>query len=820
MRARKRHDPQRRSDGFVATYEKGIPRRTSVLARFLILFTFIAWLVYIVEQSSRLNEVGYGLSAALETGLSLILVSALTLSALAYLLARLGYFERLAVHRRTPFAEMDDEFDLDQPSATVLVPSYREDIRVIRQTLLSAALQEYAELRIVLLIDDPPGSQDPAQERLLQQARDVPGEIVDLLEPQYQLYKAALEKFEEGYKVLGPSSQAELEGLAELYLGASDWLGGLANDTCTAPDADHTDEFLAAEVFDRLGADLTSTAKALQQAASTQDATISKHRLRQLHRRLVWIFHADVWSFERKQFASLSHEPNKAMNLNSYLSLMGKRYSIETSPGARVLVERSDAADGLEIPDSDYVVTLDADSVLLPEYCLRLVHFMEQPENARIAVAQTPYSSYPGAGSALERIAGATTDVQHIVHQGLVRFGATFWVGANAVLRKSAVDELRSESMEKGFPIARYIADRTVIEDTESSVDLRSRGWQLYNYPERLSYSATPPDFGSLVVQRKRWANGGLLVLGRLSRLFRDRKDTSSGVTVAEVFLRFSYLASISWVSLGLTVLLLFPFDQRLLSVVAVATSLPYFFATASDLHRCGYHRRDVFGVYALNLILLPVNLAGTLSSIMQAIGGHKVDFARTPKVKDRTSAPLIFVIAPFLLLLWSAYSAARDIDDGVYIRAVFAGTNTLALLYALVVYIGPIAALVDVAAGLREKTRVPVKARSQSGSEVPEWAAVLFVGEGAEEDVDWTAPLALALSSRDQLLTVQGGVKTGPIALGPITEAPPTSEAEGDLVPSHAGSATADSEAEAEGAPMIDLRLATASKEPFWVSR
>ena len=63
-----------------------------------------------------------------------------------------------------------------------------------------------------------------------------------------------------------------------------------------------------------------------------------------------------------------------------------------------------------------------------------------------------------------------------------------------------------------GWPIRRYIQDRTVIEDTESSIDLATHGWSLLNYPERLSYSATPPDFGSLCIQRHRWANGGLLI--------------------------------------------------------------------------------------------------------------------------------------------------------------------------------------------------------------------------------------------------------------------------------------------------------------------
>jgi hypothetical protein len=50
------------------------------------------------------------------------------------------------------------------------------------------------------------------------------------------------------------------------------------------------------------------------------------------------------------------------------------------------------------------------------------------------------------------------------------------------------------------------IADRTIIEDTESSIDLIVRGWSLYNYPSRLAYSATPADFGSLLIQRRRWA--------------------------------------------------------------------------------------------------------------------------------------------------------------------------------------------------------------------------------------------------------------------------------------------------------------------------
>ena len=186
------------------------------------------------------------------------------------------------------------------------------------------------------------------------------------------------------------------------------------------------------------------------------------------------------------------------MNLNSYIGLMGGSYREVDVPGGGRALLRTDGVPDLEVPDPDYVLTLDADSLLLPEYCLRIVHLLEQAEHERVAVAQTPYTSFPGAATRLERMAGATTDLQHIVHQGMTHYDATFWVGANAVLRKRALDDIREVSHDGDWEISRYIPDRTVIEDTESSIDLGVHGWRLLNYPERLSYSATPPDFGSL----------------------------------------------------------------------------------------------------------------------------------------------------------------------------------------------------------------------------------------------------------------------------------------------------------------------------------
>jgi cellulose synthase/poly-beta-1,6-N-acetylglucosamine synthase-like glycosyltransferase len=716
-------------------------------ARFALFFTSAAWLAYVTEQILRLADSEIGPRTIIETGVYLVIVSLLTASACAYLLARLGYFERIRVHQRVPRSSIDDCLARTMPTVTVLIPSYREDERVIRQTLMSAALQEYPNLRVVLLVDDPPNPSEPEARRSLERTRWLPDEISALLREPRQRFERAFAAFKSTADEERAIERHELATLATEYEAASAWFADTAR---TYPRQDHSDEFLVIEVFQRMANDLHTTANALHAAASERDMTLSRRRAGQLYARLMRIFQAEILSFERKQFASLSHEPNKAMNLNSYLGLMGGSYCIVPSPGGRVLLPADGREPDLVIPASDYVLTLDADSILLPEYCLRLAYFMEQPENDDVAVAQTPYSSYLGAPSTIERIAGATTDIQHIVHQGLTHYEATFWVGANALIRKRALDQLEECQSESGFTIKRYIKDRTVIEDTESSIDLRARGWRLYNYPERLSYSATPPDFGALVIQRQRWANGGLVILPKLIKLLRKREPGVPRPGWAELFLRTNYLASISWASLGLLLLLFYPFDARLLTRFGAITAVPYFWTMSSDLRREGYSRMDVLRIYGFNLLLLPVNLMGTVQSIVQSIGGQKIAFARTPKVANRTVAPLTYVLVPLLLVAWSAHTLGNDWDKRAYIHGGFAALNATMAAYACIALIGLHNIVVDVFMNLRSFVYRPVKPRPAS-AELPYWASVLYVGGAVPEEIERNAPLAVALAAEDR---------------------------------------------------------------------
>src|SRR5690606_18184787 len=112
------------------------------------------------------------------------------------------------------------------------------------------------------------------------------------------------------------------------------------------------------------------------------------------------------------------------------------------------------------------------------------------------------------------------------VTEGMGFLNAGFWVGASATIRKVALLDIAHTIEERGYQFPAYIQEKTVIEDTGATIDLIRRNWSVHNYPARLSFSATPADFGALVVQRRRWANGGLIILpSLLGHIARARKS-------------------------------------------------------------------------------------------------------------------------------------------------------------------------------------------------------------------------------------------------------------------------------------------------------
>lgn len=654
-------------------------------ARLAVVLCALMWVLYCATVVVALSHGGALVDAAqlITTAVFLISVTFLALSACMNLLARSGALPRFAAHRRTRRIVLDEHFADRAPRLTALLPSRAEDPALVRMALWSTALQEFPDLEVVLLLDDDPRPSDDAARAGLEGCRRLTADLAATLQPVFDRVHAARARVHE-HTI---SRVDATETVMREHAACAHWLRARAAEE---PTTTHVNVFFVEQVLRRLADDLDATARALLDAAEAGEPPLTLERARHLADRLVRIFGVRLGTFERRRYAGLSHAANKAMNLNAYLGLLGGRYREQVTPEGLTLVRVDEGPVDLNVREPDFVLTLDADSMLLPEYCLRLVHVLDQPENARVAIAQTPYSAYRGAPTRLERLAGATTDLQHIVHQGLTAFDATFWVGANAVLRWDAVRRLRRERDEDGIRVVRFISDRTAIEDTESSIDIAAHGWSLLNYPERLSYSATPPDFGTLVVQRRRWADGGLLILPNLFDLAGRRRRQGVPLRMAERLLRLNYLGSVSWVTLGLlAVLTLYPMDGQLVTVLLLLIAVPYFTEMASDLHTLGYRRRDVGAVYGLNLLLLPVNLAGGVASIVQVLSGRHARFARTPKVSTRTRVPAFYLVAPLAIATIATVVAVRSVFAQAWGTTVFAAFTALAIAWAVIRLIG-----------------------------------------------------------------------------------------------------------------------------------
>jgi len=257
------------------------------------------------------------------------------------------------------------------------------------------------------------------------------------------------------------------------------------------------------------------------------------------------------------------------------------------------------------------------------------------------------------------------------------------------------------EVEERGHKISVFIQDRILIEDAATTIDLISKGWRIYHDESRLSYSATPPDFGALIVQRRRWCNGGLLIIPALARY--SFSGPCSIRKLCETILRGYALLSAAVSGVGLPLLLLCRFDDDLVPLWLPLLTLPYFALYAADLVLAGYRWSDLPRVYVLSgMLLVPAYLDGTLQSLRQALTGRVKPFKRTPKSEARTRIPMIHLTAQYALLSYCVGCAGFDALDGCYYHMLFAILNTFGFLYGIIYFIGIRNSLDDFAGGLR----------------------------------------------------------------------------------------------------------------------
>ena len=619
---------------------------------------------------------------------------------LIYEWCRLGYLKSFAAHQPPSRKRLEAIYDCDrQPALVVLVPAYCEPVDVLRMTLMSTALIEHPRHTVMLLIDNPPDPADKAAAVELAATRRLVDEIDSLFRAQERRYAVELSAFCRRCDRNRFVPQVEGRHIAALYRRAAQWLDEQAP-------VFGTGDYVAALFVERILREPARKHRARAREIASRclgDALLSQADALHEYGRLAGLFSARISSFERKRYVNLSHVRNKASNLNSCIGLLGRHLSEVVRLDGVYLEESDPETAGLRMPDPDYLIICDADSLLLADYALKLLDVMGQPGGERIGVAQVHSVSIPNSPLLLQRIAGAQMDIYRVFGHGSSLHGAAFWTGDNALLRRAALEEISEVTHERGFPIKKYIRDRTLVEDTETTIDFLVRGWEIYSVPDMLAYVGTPSDFGSLLIQRRRWAGGGLLNVPKLVRHLLAAPDRAR--RIPEAFLRLHYLGiaavNFGWFLLPIVAMVKAPIGGWWLWACA-----PFYALYARDLVDHGCTWTDIPRVQALNMLLITVNLEGTVSALKRYWSGHRRPSPRTPKTGERTPAPPSYAAAAILLPLLFAFVAVWDALHGLRAFAALGLVNTMLLAYALLRFAGPIEALGDIRHASRVKTQ------------------------------------------------------------------------------------------------------------------
>jgi len=624
--------------------------------------------------------------------IDIVAITGLWFCCLCYLINRYGS------SKRDPIKQIDSfRMNLTRTAApsshiSVLIPSYCEEPRVIEMTVLSAALALYPSRDIAVLIDDPVRDTISVA-RSLAAVQKVKSDLNIPVERMRDEHRAWLRRRQSD----AIDQLTERNRLAQNYIWLANWLDEFGQSVVKYghPAFAHIDRFFQDAVVNPL-------ARYFQNLTYNLETITTVEQIDAIYANLSTVFCTDIKTFQRKEFANLSHAANKAMNLNAYISLMGGSYRRRSQLKRVYLREETTHRPNLVVRKPDFVLTLDADSLIRPQYLHELAAVLEK--DPTLAVVQTPYLSFPGSKTAVERFAGATTDIQYLIHQGSTFFKASFWIGANALLRFSALKDIETTEQQDGKTVAVFIQDRTVIEDTGSTIDLLAKGWRVENYFAPLAHSATPADFGALCIQRKRWCNGGLLIIGSLIKAMFTAPRGSFGRL--SFVLRAYYLLSPVIGNLCLfTVMINARPNLPVIFWMAVTVS-PYYLLYGIDLKRLGYRFIDVFPVSALNLLLLPVALAGIAESLVQLLTGRKTNFVRTPKVEGRTGVPAIYILFYIALISYTCYGVVQGINNEDYFALLNPIVNLTIISYGVLIFIGGWNALKDVGLGLKNFVR------------------------------------------------------------------------------------------------------------------
>jgi cellulose synthase/poly-beta-1,6-N-acetylglucosamine synthase-like glycosyltransferase len=315
----------------------------------------------------------------------------------------------------------------------------------------------------------------------------------------------------------------------------------------------------------------------------------------------------------------------------------------------------------------EFIVTLDADHVPAPDLVEKLIGFFRDQKVAAVQTDQSFYNldSFQHRMNWKTRAGWQQQELFFsVIQPGKDRFGAAFYCGSPAILRRSAIEGIG------GF------ATESITEDMHTGLRLQKKMWRVLYHNKTLAYGLAPQTFIGFATQWQRWGSGCMQVMRIENPIF------GQGLSLGQ---RLCYFASMYfyWMSYQKLLYLLTPIVALLSGIFPLITTpkqfaeffLPYLFFNlfASVLLQggfTGYFRSEQFNVLKMHVLMR------TIVGLIPLRTGFKV----TPKSRA-DAAGITDVLLPMVLCVLLAASIVVGL-----VR--LSSTNDEFLLWAVVVNI------------------------------------------------------------------------------------------------------------------------------------
>lgn len=323
---------------------------------------------------------------------------------------------------------------------------------------------------------------------------------------------------------------------------------------------------------------------------------------------------------------------------------------------------------GLQHSDAEFIAVFDADHIPLPNFIDKLIGYFK---DSKVAFVQAPQEFYNidsiqhRTNRKEKNIWGEQYLFFSLIQPGKDSWGAAFFVGSCAILRREALDDIG------GF------ATGSITEDMLTSIRLHAKKWSSVYHNENLAFGIAAETLKPFSIQRQRWGVGNWQTFVKANPLF------IKGLSLSQ---RILYLSSMIYPLEGLQKIIFYitppialftgVLPMRALDMNYLLHFIPYFFLSTYGFNEMA---RGVGGQIMLEQYSMAKFVTYLKTMVIPFIPKISKDFKVTPKSDgDESKSPVtliipqsIVMIVSFTAILWAMVQMLLDQRSDDFIVAV-----------------------------------------------------------------------------------------------------------------------------------------------------